>query len=41
VRADGTFEMDEVLSGDYSLLVTGLDASQLQITLVVAECPKR
>jgi len=25
VRADGTFEIDEVLPGDYSVLVTGLD----------------
>jgi hypothetical protein len=25
VRADGTFEVDEVLPGDYSLLVSGLD----------------
>jgi hypothetical protein len=31
VHADGTFEMKEVLSGDYSLLVTGLDNLALAV----------
>ena len=29
VRADGTFEIDEVLPGDYSVMVTGLDTLDL------------
>jgi len=34
VRADGTFEIDEVLPGDYSVMVTGLDNLALAVSLL-------